>query len=511
MDSLYVSITTIATSYIIGYFNLGQMFYGILYNGIFSAIKQLSTDKAINWQIMIFSLICGTVYLVFIKRDHLVKLWYRDCECLIVSNYNEIVMVLQYIHDFPDYFGRAKLEHKGNNILHLHLVRLSCASFHRDNAFDDLIELSKLDKIYSSVPFHDTKYGIEGWYKWRTERMSIPEGNNMAYLEVPYMEITIRRHTVYSIDKYFNEIVKHFESRNESTLYHITEMDCRRKIDKSIMYKGEIRSEKVLKTIYLDSFFHPQKDMLWNLVWNIQNNPMEFYKLGQQPRANFLLYGPPGTGKSSFAYRLAMLLNRHVRTLYLKPDCSKEDVIVNLEKNMIGKEMLGPSKAIYVIDELDSIVKELYDAQKQISNSETISLVKEIHDNDESDDEDNKKKNKNIMKNKLQLNDLLEIFQGPVPLTGGIVIATTNRYNELVEMLPALFRDGRLTPIKFDYFDDNMMNKFCQHYFDENWLGKIQPMPISFLTEQVCQIKLNPAIKDKYGEFKKRVTAYGKN
>ena len=48
-----------------------------------------------------------------------------------------------------------------------------------------------------------------------------------------------------------------------------------------------------------------------------------------------------------------------------------------------------------------------------------------------------------------QLEDLLEILQGPVPREGQIIIATTNKFDEIKNECPALFRPGRLTPIEF--------------------------------------------------------------
>lgn len=75
--------------------------------------------------------------------------------------------------------------------------------------------------------------------------------------------------------------------------------------------------------------------------------------------------------------------------------------------------------------------------------------------------------NECMRKNKVQLDDLLEIFQGAVPLDGSIFIATTNKYDEIKKLCPALFRHGRLTPIYFGYFDGRLIKEICKQFYNE--------------------------------------------
>ena len=63
------------------------------------------------------------------------------------------------------------------------------------------------------------------------------------------------------------------------------------------------------------------------------------------------------------------------------------------------------------------------------------------------------------------LKDLLTIFQGPVPKIGALIFATTNNYDEIERMCPALFRHSRMTPILFGYCDRNTINDMFLHYF----------------------------------------------
>jgi hypothetical protein len=84
-------------------------------------------------------------------------------------------------------------------------------------------------------------------------------------------------------------------------------------------------------------------------------------------------------------------------------------------------------------------------------NTEIAYIIKEINDENKSD--------------VLRLSDLLELFQGPVPIKDRMIIATTNNYQNIKDTLPALFRAGRLTPLRFDNLDWQSFCELCQYYF----------------------------------------------
>jgi hypothetical protein len=86
--------------------------------------------------------------------------------------------------------------------------------------------------------------------------------------------------------------------------------------------------------------------------------------------------------------------------------------------------------------------------------------------------------------NDLNLEDLLEIFQGPVPLEGSIIIATTNKYEEIRRMCPALFRANRLTPVKCDYLDNKTLSEITKYFFNKNvkWSKDVRKKNIATCT-----------------------------
>lgn len=68
----------------------------------------------------------------------------------------------------------------------------------------------------------------------------------------------------------------------------------------------------------------------------------------------------------------------------------------------------------------------------------------------------------------IALDDLLELFQGPVPLISGIIIATTNKFEEIKAASERLIRPGRLTPIAFNNPNAETVQEISQYYFHKN-------------------------------------------
>lgn len=64
-----------------------------------------------------------------------------------------------------------------------------------------------------------------------------------------------------------------------------------------------------------------------------------------------------------------------------------------------------------------------------------------------------------------ELSDLLEILQGHVPRPGQIIIATTNHFERIRKICPAMFRPDRLTPFEIGYMTRANVNELIAIYF----------------------------------------------
>jgi hypothetical protein len=176
-----------------------------------------------------------------------------------------------------------------------------------------------------------------------------------------------------------------------------------------------------------------------------------------------------------------MALNHHIIALDLLTIKTKKKVYEVMERSTIGDQRASPNKVVFVLDEFDLTVTALYnkkkndEARKQLfyeytvnrwdnesfgeyskrkisseskSPSESASARIVIENREKTEMKQSVEEDLDTTEN-IALDDLLTIIQGPVPLNRAIIIATTNKYDEINKMCPALFRPGRLTPIYF--------------------------------------------------------------
>ena len=242
---------------------------------------------------------------------------------------------------------------------------------------------------------------------------------------------------------------------------------------KNLTYNDITKMREFMKTEegykkYLASYFSPIKNEIWKRVEKIHYNPQSIIDAGQIPNFNILAYGPPGSGKSTFAYRLAMTLNRHLISIDLSTCC---DLPLHVVYSLFCQPYYGnrfnstePKKCIIILEEFDRAIFTLN--QKQKKRDMMFCLPWMNNQKVEKENEKAEEKEEGRIKN-FDLGDLLELLQGPIPNSGGIIVATTNHYEKIKEILPALFRPGRLTPIKFDYLNWDSLQELSLFYFQK--------------------------------------------
>ena len=209
----------------------------------------------------------------------------------------------------------------------------------------------------------------------------------------------------------------------------------------------------------MKDFFHENKRDL-----------LDYYSHFKDPnvkkQSGMLLYGPPGTGKSNFIYRLANELQRDI--IYIDLTITKKSSLYGLIYNsgMYGFEI---KTSIIAFDEFDYAVKFLYEREQKMlavtkkTETDIKDIIKDALITQKIDKIDDKPKNEDF----LTLNDLLDLFCGTVPLNGAIFMATTNEYECIYSIKPALFREGRLTPILFNYFSVEILDEISMFYFNK--------------------------------------------
>lgn len=97
-----------------------------------------------------------------------------------------------------------------------------------------------------------------------------------------------------------------------------------------------------------------------------------------------------------------------------------------------------------------------------------------------------------------KLRDLLEIFQGPIPFESMIMLANTNKYDEIKDMCPELFRPGRLTAVYFGYVNQETLQDIAIYFFNQKlkvYIPDILKIPTSQIIElafEALTVSTNP-------------------
>lgn len=367
--------------------------------------------------------------------------------------------------------------------------------------------------------FNDKLFGVTGFVSWTTENDGIVifakckfSGiGNDEYKKIGEFDDVDRNVT--NIDEYIGGVSKVVSNMDESgeKLVQYSVDKTKGQDSVTVMRENQIITPQQLEERFIHTLFHPETEKLWNLIKNINYHPEKVWATGQAPRISLLLYGPPGTGKSTFAYRIAMATKRHL--LNIKVSKYKKSELTDLfARPKIKSTHYSPKDVVYVLDEFDQDIDKLLLRQscqtKQIESIKTVidDMIKPEHHTSvqiaqmpiiqqaqqptsqkmadvektlgEADEKVKKlegfvegvtktyDKISGMGDDIVTLHELLTIFQGATPIDGCIIIATTNKYEELSDKCPALFRAGRLTPICFPNFDGEMINRVSQHYFN---------------------------------------------
>ena len=282
-----------------------------------------------------------------------------------------------------------------------------------------------------------------------------------------------------------------------------------------------------LKQRYIDTFFHPQKEKIWNLLQAIEFTPQWIEKHGQYPQECLCLHGPPGTGKSSFAFRIAQSLMRGVVHVDLQSIYRKSSLFALFSECEIKQIKIKPSNCVYVFDEFDRGLTFIQNQTDMIQRrrQQRENLLDRLLRNSHSENKEQKSKDnsnnttsfelyKEILSESerdnelITMEDLMELIQGITSNPGMIVIATTNHYSTIQSMCPRLFREGRFRPVPFEYPSKQIINEMSEFYFQQTITNEIDNLPNVFdiptsrIMHHIMTIKQNyPSTKKQFSAF----------
>ena len=322
-----------------------------------------------------------------------------------------------------------------------------------------------------------------------------------------FASIHIDTESKLSAREYMVHIIKLYAAANHTLSLDYDKMFPRQKNVTTTYYCGKSQSRDKLYEQWMKTFFSPHKTYLWNYISAIHYEPEIFHAKGQGAYCNLILYGPPGTGKSSFAYRIARCLERSIYSVDISSICDDKSKVYhairsgfkhkqnkNCSCTVIGikcdacknkNKNISSASAVVLLEEFDITFRYLINKQKKKEEKYRACLEKgEPFEDEKTRSED------------FEIQDLLEILQGPVPNEGGIIIATTNHFEEMKEQCPALFRPGRLTPVHFDYLDYGSLQELTEYYFGRK-LEFPSQIKINVPTSEIIEMAMSANITHK--------------
>lgn len=321
--------------------------------------------------------------------------------------------------------------------------------------------------------FDDPLFGVSGYISTTSYEKRSDDKTTNRFLGTV---LGMKRAPGKTVDGYFRHMVKEIKHRRETDetvlLYH--GRYCGPPSEKqsnyisSHFYKKKRRSVEELYDQYMKTYFAPQARRIWDIASAVKLRPEEFEDVGQCPTANFLFYGPTGSGKSSIKYRLAVCLGMHIVSINLLDYLDNKFELFRIFQN---PPIANIEDVIFSLEEFDEVIREL-------NRREALEEVNRTQHTMSSTDNDKKTAivvTSVLSTNKVTKKDLLDLFQGVVPIKGRMIMATTNEYDFIVDSCHQMTRYGRMTSIEVTYLTRKEMSDLMRYYY------KIDPSP-QFLT-----------------------------
>lgn len=207
----------------------------------------------------------------------------------------------------------------------------------------------------------------------------------------------------------------------------------------------DVDKSQTFKNLFMD-----QKKMIINEIDNLRN--IKYYTdFGQKRKLSYLFVGKPGTGKTSLVSAIANYTKRNIIYVNLNNIKKNIDLLEIMYNNKFNGNYYNNNKIILLFDEIDKtkIFNERKTETEKIIYIGTSEKDKKIID-------DNKNEN-----DEFNVGQFLSMLDGIFNQDGLIIIATANNIDNIN---PAFYRDGRLRLVNIDYIGNNEIKEIIETY-----------------------------------------------
>lgn len=286
------------------------------------------------------------------------------------------------------------------------------------NVLADMTDFKIDDDVYISVYSSTTKDTIKTTYVLQSNDTQISE-----------------------FIKKCEKMYKQRDKKVDNCLYHFVYIGGN-KFAKHLL-SGEDGATEHYSTF--DTLFNEHCDGLKRDLDKLKN--IEYYrKHGLKRKRGYLFYGPPGTGKTISVVAMALYDRRHIVEIPFHLLKSHEEFTYIMSLSEIDGVSIDHTRIIMLFDEFDFGMKDVNNAPPKSSSNSTSASTSTALPTIVLDLSDKKKCAPDT--HELSIATLLSGLDGVSNYNGLVLVGTTNHINHLN---PAIVREGRMTPMRFDY------------------------------------------------------------
>jgi hypothetical protein len=293
-------------------------------------------------------------------------------------------------------------------------------------------------------------------------REKTTSGGSSSSKTTIFMVLKSNKKTIAEIGDFYKSVKEQYDNFNMKKLGKLYVFNGSKKNPSTCVSTPNFSCFDLDTSQSFDNIFLKNKAQIIEDIQNLTDK--EYYKThGIKRKIGHLYVGPPGSGKTCLVTAIAKMTGRSVVYIpisRIKNNLELQNIIYDRSYNGVTYAM---DELIFLMDELDSLEttqklkKTSGDSNYQENDKDTkptiiVNTTEKSGVVNLSDDNFDK----------LNIGLVLNILDGNNDQDGMILIGTANSHEKLD---PALYRNGRMELINFEYMDSDDITEMIEHYY----------------------------------------------
>ena len=355
------------------------------------------------------------------------------------------------------------------------------SSYMKDNTISYLINFG------NNIYIGDDMYLDYTYHTVQCSKESKSDGNWKINIVVKS-----NKKTIIEINNFIIKCIKEYENyldeKSKNKIYHFIfqgSIEKTNNMNKLIFSSSVLSDYSNSDKMSYETFNNLESEHNNMLIKDINKlKDLEYYKkTGNRRKKGYLFYGPPGCGKTSSVVAMALEDKRHIIEISMSRIKTNQDLENLFNLTEINGVKFEKNQIILLFDEIDigfTVPPKKKSDKKKTSETNTGEnktlqkediILKLLNKQDEMMSCDFTKKDNDS----INLGCILSRFDGVGSYNGIIIIATTNCKDKLS---PALYRNGRLNPVFFNYISRMQIKSMIEKFYNIELTDKqIEKLP----------------------------------